>query len=155
RWCRHSTAAIGGSIRFVADVLIVFEVAKHVPTRTQQHANLDRQQPQLHPAGIWAAGIRYPGRRVDLGLREAVTSRGLEKTEAATLAAGEALPRDRRASPDDPGPPWTAKGPEEGLSSSPNRLTYPCWPVIRRPSMAGELLSPRTVFSLVCSETRP
>src|SRR5205807_2849337 len=106
RWCRHSTAAIGGSIRFVADVLIVFEVAKHVPTRTQQHANLDRQQPQLHPAGIWAAGIRYPGRRVDLGLREAVTSRGLETTEAATLAAGavfpERIPRLRRLRPEGP-----------------------------------------------------
>src|SRR5438132_6223061 len=254
RWCRHSTAAIGGSIRFVAGVLIPFEVARHVPTRTRQHANLDGQQSQLHPAGVRAPGIRHPGRRVDRGLREAVTPRVPEATDAATMAAGavfperiprlrrlrpegpsrlgnlgaaqlfiaphrarddagspdpvlppvsisaagdagcgrdsegirprvigpalgsrgrwrirrgigragrllhgsgDAVPRDRRASPDDPGPPWTAKGAEEGLSSSPNRLAYPCWPVIRRPSMAGELLSPRTVFSLVCSETRP
>src|SRR5256885_4173266 len=215
RGSRRSRAAIGGSIRVVAGVLIPFEVARHVPTRTRQHANLDGQHPQLHPAGVRAPGIRHPGGRVDRGLREAVTPRVPEATEAATMAAGavfleriprlrrlrpegpsrlgnlgaaqlfiaphrarddagspdpvlspvsisaagdagcgcdsegirprvigpapgsrgprrirrgsgragrllhgsrDAIPRDRRAGPDDPGPPWTAKGPEEGLS---------------------------------------
>src|SRR5256714_868911 len=254
RWCRRSTAAVGGSIRFVAGVLIPFEVARHVPTRTRQHANLDGQQSQLHPAGVRAPGIRHPGRRVDRGLREAVTPRVPKATEAPTMVAGavfleriprlrrlrpegpsrlgnlgaaqlfiaphrarddagspdpvlppvsisaagdagcgrdsegirsrvigpapgsrgprcirrrsgrsgrllhgsgDAIPRDRRAGPDDPGPPWTAKGAEEGLSLSSIRLAYPRWPVVRRPSMAGGRLSPPTPLSPLCSETHP
>src|SRR5882762_8249710 len=88
RWCRHMTAAVGGSIRFVADVLILSEVAQHVPERTRQHAHLDRQQPQLHPPAIRAPGIRHPGRRMDRGLREEVTPRGTEAADAATVASG-------------------------------------------------------------------
>src|SRR5437660_10628011 len=92
RWCRHSTAAIGGSIRFVAGVLIPFEVAKHVTTWTQQHADLDRPQPQLHPTGRWAAGLRYRPGRVELGQRYAVTSTGLDSTGTDTLAAVAVVP---------------------------------------------------------------
>src|SRR5205807_9884966 len=106
RWCRHSTAAIGGSIRFVEGVLIPFEVARHVPTRTPQHTNLDGQQPQLHPAGVRAPGIWHPGRRVDRGLREAVTPRVPKATEAPTMVAGavflERIPRLRRLRPEGP-----------------------------------------------------
>src|SRR3989475_5697212 len=106
RWCRHSTAAIGGSIRFVAGVLIPFEVARHVPTRTRQHANLDGQQPQFHPAGVRAPGIRHPGRRVDRGHRDAVPPRRPEATEAATMDEGAVFPerisRLRRLRPEGP-----------------------------------------------------
>src|SRR5207302_10275948 len=84
-------------------------------------------EPVLPPVSISAAGDAGCGRDSEgvrsRAIRPPSGSRGPRRIRCGSGRSGrllhgssDAVPRDRRAGPDDPRPPWTAKDAEEGLS---------------------------------------
>src|SRR5439155_19917998 len=89
--------------------------------------NAGSPDPVLPPVPISAAGDAGCGRDSE-GIRSRVIgpasgSRGPRRIRRGSGRSGrllhgssDAIPRDGRTGPDDPGPPWTAKGAKEDLS---------------------------------------